>query len=208
MEKLSRERIIEIANGIFESSDVIGKHGTSVAKATSILETGFYYDKTSMAIQYSKNVVALCSYGWKESYRNDSTNVVLAIPKSFVKMLNGFSDEEYEAWISRVRQEDLGGSLFYASSKDVEEKPVELKKQGNFTPPRLPNYMRVHVPKEFVKGFFIWCDGKIYLDFLSNPEDSLDHLSYVENPAYFDNLSIEEQEQFVADFKGEKRRKR
>ena len=208
MEKLSRERIIEIANSIFESSDVIAKHGTSVAKATSILETGFYYDKTSMAIQYSKNVVALCSYGWKESYRNDSTNVVLAIPKSFIKMINGFSDEEYLVWLSNIQQKDLGSGLFYASSKVVEEKDTEFEKQGKFTLPRLPKYVKAHIPKEFVKGFFVWCDGKISLDFLSNPEDSLDHLSYVENPAYFDNLSLEEQEQFVADFKGEKRKQR
>ena len=65
MEKLSKDIIIGIANGILEENDIIAMHGTSIENAKSIMETGFNFDKTSMAILKSKNIVSLCRYGWK-----------------------------------------------------------------------------------------------------------------------------------------------
>ena len=209
MESLPKNQIIEIAKNIFNESDIIGKHGTSVANAKSIVETGFVFYRTSIAIQNGKSIVGLCSYGWKENAANDATNVIISIPKSFIMMINHFSEDDYKNWIEMVQRDKAMEGLFIAISSVIETREADTSEQfGKFVPPRLPNYMKRHIPKEFIKGFFVWCDGKRYFDYLSKLEESLEHLSYVENPYFFNNLSIEDQEKFVASFTEEKRRSR
>ena len=203
MEKLSKEKINEIAKNIFDSSDIIGKHGTSVANALSILETGFYFDKTSMVIQTSKDITALCSYGWKNNRAGDATNVIIALPKLFIKMLKGMNANKYEEWIKMIYTNNYGESMLIGVSSIVETRIIQssTKTIGNSTlaPISVP-YTKRHIPRELIKGFFAFCDGKTYRDFLSKPEEALEHLTYFENPHYFDNLSLEEQEQFVEKF--------
>ena len=200
MEKLSKEQVLDVANNIFETCDIIAKHGTSISSAMSIIDTGFDFDKTSMVGQKSKDPVLLCSYGWKENMRGDATNVILAIPKSFVMKLNNMSESVYEAWKESVLEKGSDAEfLFYAVSKEKEDKVIE--RPSGF--PQLPPVIKRNVPKEFIKGFFVFCDNTNYLDFISNPEEALNHLSYVENENFFDNLTMEEQDKFVAKFKGE-----
>ena len=72
MEKLPKETITIIANNIFEESDFVASHGTTIAKAESILRTGFDYRGTSMVVHNTKNIYYLCSYGWKNTAINDT----------------------------------------------------------------------------------------------------------------------------------------
>lgn len=203
MEKLLKEDILKIAEGIFLNSDIIAKHGTSIENALSIIDTGFNYDKTSMVSQESKDPVILCSYGWKENKRGDLTNVILSIPKSFIKKLNGFDDTQYEVWLSNIAAKGMDAeALLYAVSEKVENEST------SFRGIMLPKVEKCHIPREFVKGCFVFCDNTSYLDFLSNPEEALNHLSYIENENYYDNLSIEEQDKFIEEFNSKNEEKK
>ncbi len=200
MEKLLRKQVVEIANQVFDNCDIVAKHGTSLSSAVSIMETGFDYDKTSMIGQASKDPVKLCAYGWKESKRGEASNVILAIPKSFIMKLNGFDEKQYNEW---VKQRIVKGSdaemLLYAVS---DKKETGITSFGGIT---LPGIEKCHLPREFVKGSFFFCDNTNYMDFLQNPEEALDHLAYMDNEYFFDNLTPEEQDKFVDEFKGKKR---
>lgn len=197
MEKFPKEKIIEVANEIFESCDVVAKHGTWFHKAMSIMETGLDYDKTTMAGQVSKDPIKLVSYGWKEVPAGEAANVILALPKTFIKKLNGMNDEQYKEWLAKFlnRGPDAEILLYAASEKHntgiIEYKGVTL--QGTES---------CHLPREFVKGSFFFCDNKTYFDFIKNPEEALEHLTYVENEYFFDNLTPEEQDKFVEAFRG------
>ena len=164
------------------------------------MKTGFKFDKTSMAILKSKNIVSLCHYGWKENVAGDCANVIIAIPKSFIKLLNNYNDDEYSNWIDNINRNNYQEGMFITISTTVEYREPQERKMGKFIAPRLPNYIKRCIPKEFVKGCFIYCDNKRYLDFLSNREEALNHLTYIENPCFFDNLSHEEQVEFVRQF--------
>lgn len=202
MEKKTKEEIISIANSIFNDSDIIAKHGTSVANAVSILETGFNFDKTSMMGQKTKDPIKLCSYGWKENKRGDATNVILSVPKTFMMKLNNWTEEEYKNWLEKtIKTGDDSELIMYAVSK--EEVTEEIEYIPGF--PKLPGLTKRNVPREFIIGFFAFCDNTNYLDFITNPEEALDHLTYVENQYYFNKLTEEEQDKFVEDFKGSRK---
>ena len=203
MRKLSKEEILEIAQKIFSGSDIIAKHGTSITNALSILETGFNYDKTSMVGQKSKDPVKLCSYGWKESKRVEASNVILSISKLFMKKLNGFSDEEYERWLENLNQKNVSSEMLFYGVSDKEE-----KEGVSYNGILLPGIEICHVPREFVKGCFVFCDNTNYMDFLSNQEEALEHLTYIENENYFDNLSVEEQDRFIEEYKSKREKGR
>ena len=202
MEKLPREKIIEKANEIFNTCDVVAKHGTSLKNAVSIMDTGFRFDKTSMAGQISKDPVKLCSYGWKENPAGDSTNVIIVLPKSFIKMLKGYNDEEYEQWLERYVKDGTDSTMLFYGVADVI--PGE---STEFMGIPLPGIDKYCVPREFVKGFFFFCDNTTYLNFVHDPSEALEHLSYVENEHYFENLSPVEQQAFVEELIAKKEKK-
>lgn len=197
MEKISKEEIIKIADNLFQGSDIIAKHGTSFANAMGIIEEGFYYSRTSMVSQKSKDPVQLCSYGWKESKRGEACNVIISIPKSFIKMLLNLDEEGYKKWKEKYLSVFDADTIIDATTKSV-VKEVPKREGMPFLP---PTFLKL-VPKEFIKGFFVFCDNTNYIDFLSNKEEALNHLSYFDNPNYFDNLSKEEQEDFINNFNG------
>lgn len=188
MEKLSRDEIERIGNDILENSAVVAKHGTSIACASSILDTGFNFHRTSYVVQISNNVVHLCSYGWKENKRGDSTNVIISIPKSFFMKYLGFSSEKYEEWISYIRENNLQQDLLDSLTFTTYTKHND---------PIIGTTFESTIPSEFIKGAFVFMDNKVYLDFFDNQSDALNHLGFVENKNYFDNLSLEEQDEFI-----------
>lgn len=81
MENMPREKIVKIANTIFENGDIIANHVTSIKNAMSIINTGFDYHRTSFVVQKTKSIDCLCVYGWKDNEPNDATNVVIEIPR-------------------------------------------------------------------------------------------------------------------------------
>ena len=87
MEKMSKEQIEQIGEYILSESDLIAKHGTSLANGLSILDTGLNFHRTSMVIQNNDDIVSLCTYGWKENSGGDAVNVIISVPKSFFKDL-------------------------------------------------------------------------------------------------------------------------
>ena len=190
MEKHSKEKIIEIGKKILIESDIIAKHGTSISNALSILDTGFNFHRNSMVVQKSKDIGSLCAYGWKENARGDAANVIISVSQAFLKIWQGLDSEQYDQWIKYVYNNDYNVSVIYSVSK-----MEVIKESGSY-----PGGIKSHVPKEFIKGCFIYCDNKNYLDFLLNYDEALEHLTYIENPGFFDNLTLQEQKAFINDF--------
>ena len=188
MESMPREEIERLTKKIFADSDYIVKHGTSYKNADSIMATGFNWWRTSFVEQKDKNVEHLAGYMWKENGPNDAANVVLSIPKEFIKIWFGLDDEKYSQFI---QQRDIKGE-FMSWGCIFEQEGIN----GNFkngTPPILG----FHLPPEFVAGAYFWCDGKTYLNLYGTNESAMDHLHFVPNPRYFCNLSPEEKAKFV-----------
>ena len=190
MEKLGREKILSIGNSILAESDVVAVHGTSISNADSIMNTGFNYNRTSMAFGNKDAVVGLCTYGWKENKAGDAANVVISVPKSFFKALMGFDDKKYEEWINRIKDDK---EFLVASLCDMNfSSQMGLSNVG---------FLNKHLPKEFIKGMFIYTDNKTSLSFLNNKEEGLDYLTYIDNPNFYENLDEEEKAKFVEDMK-------
>ena len=194
------ERIRQIGEMLLSESDIIAKHGTSIDKAMSILETGFNYRGTSMVIQRTDDIAELCAYGWKRNAGGDAANVVLSIPKDFFKALCGWNEQAYDNWIRGVKkqkqQEDVIDEM---SNKEFGQQWVASRSMNNmkFSTPMLPPRFNATLPKEFVRGALIFTDGKTYLSFLDNKEEALRYLTYVDNPGFYGNLSFEEKEKFI-----------
>ena len=55
----------------------------------------------------------------------------------------------------------------------------------------------MHISKEFIKGVFIYTDNKNASSFSNNRDEAFEHLTYLENKNYFDNLSSEDQKVFM-----------
>ncbi len=62
-------------------------------------------------------------------------------------------------------------------------------------------YIKRNIPREFIRGCFIYCDNTNYLYFLSNKGESLNHLTYVDNPYFYENLSYDDQMEFVRKYR-------
>ena len=185
MDSLPRETIERIAKEIIKTGDVIAKHGTSVENAKKIMQTGFNYNRTSYIMQTSDNLEALYGYGWKENMPGDATNVVIQVPREFFKDLLSYTDEQYDAWISHIKQnnkqEDL---LLTVTDIEFENGPGGL--------PRIKG----HIPKEFIIGAFVWCNNMTYWRIGPN-DNAADNLNFIMNEEYYCNLSKEEKELFI-----------
>lgn len=186
MAKMDRETIEKIGEGIFAESDIIANHGTSIANAKSIIETGFRFYGTSMAIHKTKNVSALCTYGWKENKGGDAANVVLSVPKAFFMDLLGYDENEYSKWIEKIKKEDSEVAV--------------INSVCDFT---MGGYraFTFEMPKEFVRGVFVYTDNKTYLNFLNNIDEGMNYLEYIDNPKFYNNLSEEEKSTFVEEMR-------
>lgn len=196
------EKIRQIGEMLLSESDIIAKHGTSINNAMSILKTGFNYDKTSMAIQKTDNITRLCAYGWKNNSGGDAANVVLSIPKSFFKDLYGWDEQTYDNWADGIKKQELQQDVIDGmSNKKYEQQKVVTSGMSNMKfggLPALPPKFTATLPKEFVRGALIFTDGKNYLSFLNNEEEALNYLTYVDNPGFYENLSLEEKEKFIS----------
>jgi len=188
MERLPRENIEKIGKEIFEKSDIVANHGTSIENAISIMETGFDYSRTSYIIQTTKNVVSLCTYGWKENEVGNAANVIISVPKSFFKNMLNMREEDYNKWINNIINHNFQNDALMSVSYIEMEKTVS---------PIFKPMMKVHIPREFIKGMFIYTDNTNYLRFVNNLEEGLEHLTYIENKYYYENLTKEEQEIFT-----------
>lgn len=189
---MSKEIIEKIGEDIFSESDIIAKHGTTIANAKSIIETGFIFNKTSMVIQRSKNIVGLCTYGWKENRGGDAANVIISVPKTFFMDLFGCDESEYLKWIDKINKDEIEETVIDSVCDFAHEK------QDNKTGPFLyPPVLKLTLPKEFVRGAFVYTDNKNYLNFLNNLEEGMNYLEYFDNPKFYNNLSEEEKSIFV-----------
>lgn len=181
MVKQDRCVIEETAKKILDSGDVFALHGTSIENALSIMETGYDFHRTSFVSLNEKSIVVMCSYGWKENARGDAANVIIEVPASFYKQLIGLSEEEYESW--------KNNNLREVGTETALKSLAHMEINGPF--------MQAHIDREFIRGVFIFCDDKTYVDFLNNKEEALNHLCFIENEHFFDNLPSLEQREFV-----------
>ncbi len=181
MEKLTKEEIEGIGKRMFLESDVIANHGTSIKNGMSILETGFNFNRTSMVVEKDNDVLKLCTYGWKENEIGDSSNVIISVPKSFFKQLLGFDDKEYSEWINNCKK-DGNEELLINSVCDMEINGPIIK---------------ATLPREFIRGMFVYTDNVNFYSFLDDREKAMEHLAYVDNPNFFENLDKETQKAFV-----------
>lgn len=177
------EKIRQIGEMLLSESDIVAKHGTSIKNAMSILKTGLNYYRTTMVVQEIPSVVGLCTYGWKENAIGDAANVVVSAPKSFFKDLHGWDEQEYNDWVEYIKERKSQELVFMSLSN------VEFGMLGSF---------KAKLPKEFVRGCFIYTDGKNTYSFSNNMEKAMDYLTYVDNPSFYENLSPKEKEEFVS----------
>lgn len=183
MKKLSKEEIKNIGISILEESDIVANHGTSIQNGLSILETGFNFNRTSMIFHNSEDVINLCTYGWKENEVGSAANIIISIPKEFYKQLFNYDDISYGLWIDNIRRNQLQLELINSVSN------FDFKVDSIF---------KATVPKEFIRGMFVYTDGKNYLSFFENKEAAMNYLTYIDNPYFFMNLQDEEKFKFVS----------
>lgn len=183
--KLPKVEIESIAKTILSESDIIAKHGTSIDNGLSIISTGFNYHRTSYVIDTGNSIEGLCTYGWKDNKIDDSANVIISIPRTFMMEVFNLNEEEYDSFIRNVKYKEL--------ESDIIDSLCDCERNGFFT--------QMKLPREFIRGMFIFTDHKTYKDFLDNPEDGLMHLAFYNNPNYFKNLNKEEQKAFVEHMK-------
>lgn len=186
------ERIRQIGEALLSESDIMAKHGTSIENAMSILETGFNYHRTSMVVQKNDSIAGLCAYGWKENAGGDAANVILSVPKVFFKDLFGWDEQSYNSWINSIKEQEEQEFVINSMSD------IEFGMAGFF---------KATLPKEFIRGAFVYTDGKNYLSFMNDTEEALDHLAYIDNPRFYENLSPEEKEKFLSKIRETKFRK-
>lgn len=187
MENMEREQIKKIASSILSSSDIIAKHGTSVSSGLSIMKTGFNFTRTSYVIDTSKNIESLCSYGWKENNPDDAVNVIISVPREFFMDLFCVSSEEYSKWIENVKKNRTETEVLKAITHFEYSKGT---KAGKF---QVPPSLFAHIPKEFIAGMFVWCNGKTYLT-IDKDESALDNLNFISNEKFYLNLNQEERQ--------------
>lgn len=195
MESMPRRQIENIASVILNSGDIIAKHGTSIEKALSILNEGFDFHRSSYAIQTSKDIETLCKYGWKNNKPGDSTNVIIEVPREFfIDLFSISSIDDYNNWIQEIKNKNMQEVILnsvttfeYVESEEMED---------SLTPPAYS----AHIPREFIAGAFIWCNGKTYLN-LEEGENSLDNLSFVPNEKFYLNLQPDEKRNFLREMK-------
>ena len=182
MEKMSKEQIESIGKNIISESDVVANHGTSIENGMSIFETGFNFTRTSVVISNLSDIVSLCTYGWKEIEAGKAVNIIISIPKDFYKALLKFDDESYESWIRHIKENDRQLGLIN-SVTDFDFSSGQV--------------FKATVPREFIRGMFVYTDNKNCLSFIHNSEEGMNYLTYIDNPHYYMNLSEEEKESFV-----------
>lgn len=183
MESLSRKTILKISQEILSNGDIIAKHGTSIDNAKRIMETGFNYNKTSFVIQKSSNIESLYNYMWKENKPSDATNVIIQVPIDFIKDLLGFNEEQYNSWISHIKEKGLQEVLLMSFTDfEFEKNRFDFK---------------AHIPKEFIYGTFIWCNNITYHQCLGSNVDLSNNLNFIKNENFYSNLTKEEKKKFV-----------
>lgn len=184
---MTKEQILVIATEIINEENVVAQHGTSIANAKSIMESGLNGNRTTYVVcKPDTSPIKVAIYGWKENAPGDAANVIISIPSSFYSKLLGYTKEEVATWLKDARQ-NIGETALIMSIADMR---TEV---SNFP---LMN-VSFNIPKEFIKGMFVYQNNTNYLSFLNNEEAALENLVYYSNSNYFDNLSIEEQEIFV-----------
>ena len=194
MESLPRSKVEEIALSILDNGDIIAKHGTSVENALSIIDTGFNFHRTSYVIQKSKNIEALCRYGWKDNPPNDSANVIIEIPREFfMDLLYMTSVDEYNNWLSAIDENMKQGVLDSVTTFER----TEGKKVGKFY---IPPQFEAHIPQEFIVGAFIWCNGKTCLN-LAEEESALDNLNFIPNENFYLNMPPDKKIEFLREMR-------
>ena len=185
MEKLSKEQIENIGRNILQESDVVANHGTSFENGLNILETGFNFHRTSMVIHKDNDIVSLCTYGWKENEVGNAANIIISIPKEFYLLLLNFDEETYKNWVANIKSNNLQVQLIESVSEFEINGPLFI----------------ATVPKEFIRGMFVYTDNKNSLSFIGNMEEGMNYLTYIDNQHYFTNLSDEEKNDFVEKMK-------
>ncbi len=195
MESMPKKQIEKIASNILDSGDIIAKHGTSVKNALSIINTGFYFHRTSFVMQIRKSIEGLCGYGWKENGPNDSANVIIEVPREFfMDLLNMSTIDQYNNWLQNIINKNLQEEVLNSVTTF---EYFEAKRDRMLI---LPPTFKAHIPQEFIVGAFIWCNGKTYLN-LKEGENALDNLNFVPNEKYYLNMQPDEKRKFLSEMR-------
>ena len=197
MKNMPREKIEQIAENILSNGDVLAKHGTTLNNAISIINTGFNYSRTSFVVQTSKNVEALCGYGWKDNAPDDATNVVIQVPREFIKDLLGMNDEEYARWLKRIKDNNMEENVFDIVTTFEEVERPKISIDSKIPMPIMKPPFLAHIPQEFIVGAFVWCNGKTYLN-LGKDESPLDNLAFIPNENFYLNMQEEDKKEYIS----------
>lgn len=198
---MNKEEVLAIASKILSEENIVATHGTSIECANSIIATGLEAKKTTYVL-YSKcrNPEFLATYGWKENDKGDAANVVITIPGTFLEQLLGENKEEVKEKIRFFRERGLMDEVI-RSFADMRTMTNQSKNpESRFTVPTMPRVIFT-IPKEFIRGIFVYQNNTNYLSFLTSDgfdySHALENLAFFDNPNFFDNLSVVEQEEFI-----------
>ena len=167
-----------ILNSIINTGDIIAKYRTNIDNIDNILKNGFIFEKADLVIQDKKELEKLLSSELKNKNIN---NVIIVIPKTFIKEIRDFDDKDYEDWKKLTKDVSYREFMFQAFSDIVEKEDIKENEFGL----SLPSLTSFHLPKEFVIGYIGEDNGKKVL---------------IDNPNFFDNITKEKQKEFINDF--------
>ena len=168
----------DILNSIINTGDIIAKYRTSIDKIDNILKNGFNFEKADLVMQDKNELGKYLSLKDKDKNSND---VIIVIPKSFIKEIRDFDDKDYDDWKKLTKDVSYREFMFQAFSDIVEKEDIKEDEFGL----SLPSLTSFHLPKEFVIGYIGEDKGEKVL---------------IDNPNFFDNITKEKQKEFVNDF--------
>lgn len=203
---MERKEVLDILGTFLKNENIVATHGTSGDAAKSIMQTGLRVNRTTYVTWDEKSdprVVA--SYAWKEAPLENSSNVIIVIPSKFLQIISGRDSKEIKSLLEQVRAQDGLDGLIETVGMPIEN-DCTLIKGASMSMPLLPDRGRYIIPKEFIRGSFKHTNNTGWIahaDLVSKYGDEgalnyrVDNLEFIDNPNYFENLSIEKQRKFI-----------
>lgn len=193
---MERKEVLDIVKSFLKTENIVAMHGTTVDAAKSIMNTGLRVKRTTfLEADEQSDAREVATYTWKNVPTDNSSNVIIVIPSIFIQITSQRSPEEVKMLIEQLRTDNLTEGIIKNVSWEMESDYSFLPSEQNYI-----------IPQEFIRGAFIHTNNtggiaqaelfaklgrEAALDY------SVDNLEFMENPRYFENLTVLEQRDFV-----------
>lgn len=203
---MDRKEILNIVGTFLKNENIVATHGTSGDAAKSIMQTGLRVNRTTYVTwDEQSDPRAVASYAWKNAPLENSSNVIIVIPSKFFQIISGRDVEGIKCLLDQERAEDEIEGLIETVSVPIETASETIAGR-TMNMPLLPDRGRYIIPKEFIRGSFTHTNNTGWIahaDLVSKYGDEgalnyrVDNLDFIDNPNYFENLSLEKQRGFI-----------